>query len=262
MDSVSQQDKMLKHFLNPPNWFTFASIFCGFASIMTAANTSEPTAFYQAGLLIIYASIFDMLDGRVARITGRGSDFGIQLDSLADVVSFGVAPAVLVYSWGLHQLGPVGLAIAFFFVLCGIMRLARFNTMATGEAKALSQGLTITAGGCMLASTVMAHAAIGRESVANPVNVLLLVVGLSLLMLSKVRFRLFAKVRRSKGLVAFVAALLAAGIVTGVRYDIAIFLFAFGAAYVASGPLLMLGDFRRSKRMAGHGYGVELDDDE
>ena len=259
MPVVSNQDKMLKHFLNPPNWFTFASIFCGFASIMTAANTSEPTAFYQAGLLIIYASIFDMLDGRVARITGRGSDFGIQLDSLADVVSFGVAPAVLVYSWGLHQLGPVGMTVAFFFVLCGIMRLARFNTMANGEAKTLSNGVTITAGGCMIAATVMAHAALGRESVANPVNVMLLVVGLSLLMLSKVRFRLFAEIRRSKELVAFVAALLAAGIITGIRYDIALFLFAFGAAYVASGPLIMLGDFRKSRKMAGHGYIEEED---
>ena len=80
------------------------------------------------------------------------------------------------------------------------------------------------------------------------------------LMLSSVRFRLFSKVRRSKGLVAFVAALLAAGIVTGVRYDIALFLFAFGAAYVASGPLLMLGDFRKSKRVAGPGYDLEDED--
>ena len=229
---------------------------------MTAANTTDPNAFYQAGLLIIYASIFDMLDGRVARITGRGSDFGIQLDSLADVVSFGVAPAVLVYSWGLHQLGPVGMSTAFFFVLCGIMRLARFNTLATGQAKALSKGLTITAGGCMIAATVMAHGAIGRESVANPVNVMLMVTGLSILMISKVPFRLFAEVRRSKGLVAFVASLLAAGIVTGIRYDIALFLFAFGVAYVASGPLIMLGDFRKSRKAAGHGFELDIEDDD
>ena len=114
----------------------------------------------------------------------------------------------------------------------------------------------------MIAATVMAHAAIGRESVANPVNVMLLVIGLAVLMISNVRFRLFAEVRRSKGLVAFVATLLAAGILTGIRYDIALFLFAFGAAYVASGPLLMLGDFRKSRKMAAHGYSVDLDDED
>ena len=253
---------MLKHFLNPPNWFTFASIFCGFSSIMTSANTSDPNAFYQAGLLIVFAGIFDMLDGRVARLTGRGSEFGVQLDSLADVVSFGVAPAVLVYSWGLHQLGPVGLSASFFFVLCGIMRLARFNTMATGEAKTLSRGLAITSGGGMIAATVMAHAALGLESVANPVNVMLMVIGLSGLMLSQIPYRLFAKVRRSKGVVAFVAALLAAGIVTGIRFDIALFIFAFGTAYVVSGPLIMLGDFRKSRRAASHGIDIDIDIDD
>jgi len=262
MATVDNRDTIIKHFLNPPNWFTFASIFCGFSSIMMSANSTDPNAFYQAGLLIVFAGIFDMLDGRVARMTGRGSEFGVQLDSLADVVSFGVAPAVLVYSWGLNQLGPVGMGTAFFFVVCGIMRLARFNTMATGEAKALSRGLTITSGGGMIAATVMAHAAIGREAVANPVNVMLMVVGLSILMISQVRYRLFAEIRRSKGLVAFVATLLAAGIVTGIRYDIALFLFAFGVAYVASGPLIMLGDFRKSRRAASHGITVDLDDED
>jgi CDP-diacylglycerol--serine O-phosphatidyltransferase len=151
---------------------------------------------------------------------------------------------------------------AFVFVLCGIMRLARFNTLATGEAKALSKGLTITAGGCMIAATAMAHGAIGRESVANPVNVMLMVIGLSILMISKVPFRLFAEVRRSKSLVAFVASLLAAGIVTGVRYDFALFLFAFGVAYVASGPLIMLGDFRKSRKAAGHGFDFDIEDED
>ena len=229
---------------------------------MKSANATDPDSLYFAGLLIVYASVFDMLDGRVARMTGRGSEFGIQLDSLADVVSFGVAPAVLVYSWGLQQLGATGLVVAFFFVLCGIMRLARFNTLADGEAKALSQGLTITSGGCMIAATVMAHAAIGKETVAHPLNVGLMVVGLGMLMISKVPYRLFAKIRRSKGLVAFCAALLAAGIITGIRYDIALFLFAFGVAYIASGPLLMIGDFRRSRsQTANHGLNVDLDDE-
>ena len=83
---------MLKHFLSPPNWFTSASIFCGFYAILLAAsNPNDPAVFYQAGLLIGFAGVFDMLDGRVARMTRTESEFGVQLDSLADVVSFGVA---------------------------------------------------------------------------------------------------------------------------------------------------------------------------
>jgi phosphatidylserine synthase len=114
----------------------------------------------------------------------------------------------------------------------------------------------------MIAATVMAHAALGLESVANPVNVMLMVIGLSGLMLSQIPYRLFAKVRRSKGVVAFVAALLAAGIVTGIRFDIALFIFAFGTAYVVSGPLIMPGDFRKSRRAASHGIDIDFEIDD
>src|ERR1700746_3028973 len=92
-----------------PNMITLSSIFCGFVSIRLSASASVENEFYKAALLIVFAMFFDILDGRVARATKTQSAFGLQIDSLADVISFGVAPSMLVYQWTLHRLGTVGL---------------------------------------------------------------------------------------------------------------------------------------------------------
>src|SRR6185436_11684877 len=118
---------MLKHFLNPPNWFTGASLFCGMYSIVLSMGLEGEPNFYRAASMILFAAVFDLLDGRVARITKTGSAFGTQLDSLIDMVSFGIAPALLLYAWGLEALGTLGLVGAFLFALCVSFRLARFN---------------------------------------------------------------------------------------------------------------------------------------
>lgn len=180
---------MLKHFLNPPNWFTSASMFCGLYSILlaTGVDDGQPN-FYRAAWMLVFAGVFDMLDGRVARLTGTGSDFGIQLDSLADIVSFGIAPAILLYSWGLSDLGPLGLGTAFFFFLCGAFRLARFNMSADGTKSSHSEGLTITMAGGTVASLVMAHAANDLGSVEHAGSVVAITIGLSFLMVSRLRF--------------------------------------------------------------------------
>ncbi|NOY24498.1 MAG: CDP-diacylglycerol--serine O-phosphatidyltransferase [Oligoflexia bacterium] len=180
---------MIKHFLNPPNWFTSASMFCGLYSILlaTGVDTGEPN-FYRAAWMLVFAGVFDMLDGRVARLTGTGSDFGVQLDSLADIVSFGVAPAILVYAWGLSDLGIVGLGTAFFFFLCGAFRLARFNMSADGTKHSHSDGLTITMAGGTVASLVMAHAANDMGGVEHVRSVVVITIGLGLLMVSRLRF--------------------------------------------------------------------------
>lgn len=228
---------MLKHFLNPPNWFTSASIFCSFYAILLAAgNPGDPAAFYKAGLLIGFAGVFDMLDGRVARMTGGGSEFGVQLDSLADVVSFGVAPAVLVYSWGLYQLGPLGMAASFLFLICGAFRLARFNVGASaGVESSRSMGLTITMAGGTMAASVMFHAAIGRTFVANPWGPLVLTLALAWLMVSPVRYRVFKMQLSPKAKVA--AALFLGSLITvGVFYDISYLVLPLMALYVLSGP--------------------------
>ncbi|MCB9761898.1 MAG: CDP-diacylglycerol--serine O-phosphatidyltransferase [Alphaproteobacteria bacterium] len=242
---------MLKHFLNPPNWFTSASIFCGFYAILLAAgNPGDPHVFYQAGLLIIFAGVFDVLDGRVARLTGGGSEFGIQLDSLADVVSFGLAPAVLVYSWGLDALGPLGLMASFFFVLCGAFRLARFNVSAqdTATPKDISQGLAITMAGGTLAAMVMFHAATGRTFVRNPWGPLAITVVMSMLMVSDVPYRAVNKMRFSLMAKVAFALFLASFIVVGVFYDISYFVLPVGMIYALSGPVdALLGVPRRHR---------------
>src|SRR4029079_6968693 len=119
-----------------PNMITLTSIFCGFDSIRTSATAQTEAAFYRAALLIVFAMFFDTLDGRVARATKTQSAFGLQIDSLADVVSFGVAPSMLLYQWTLHRLGLAGLIGAFVFTACGAVRLARFNVLSMGEAGA------------------------------------------------------------------------------------------------------------------------------
>ncbi|MFM8315262.1 MAG: CDP-diacylglycerol--serine O-phosphatidyltransferase, partial [Deltaproteobacteria bacterium] len=107
-----------------PSLFTTGNLFCGFYSIIHSFTNNFEAAAYA----IFLAGIFDVLDGRVARITHSTSKFGVEYDSIADVVSFGVAPAVLAYVWALQPFGRLGWASAFFFAACGALRLARFNT--------------------------------------------------------------------------------------------------------------------------------------
>ncbi len=114
-----------------PSLFTLAAMFCGFyAIIQSIANN-----FISSGIAIFFAMILDSLDGRVARMTHTSSPFGAELDSLADMVSFGVAPAVITFNWGLYKYGKIGWLIAFIYCACAGLRLARFNTMAASQDK-------------------------------------------------------------------------------------------------------------------------------
>src|SRR5271165_1425679 len=113
-----------------PNLFTVTSIFCGFYALTLCSGDPSPAQLYQAALAILFAMFFDGFDGRVARLTRTQSQFGVELDSLADVVSFGVVPAMLLYKWALAELGLLGLLVCFSFASCGALRLARFNVLA------------------------------------------------------------------------------------------------------------------------------------
>jgi len=226
---------MLKHFLNPPNWFTSASMFCGLYSILLATGVDGEPNFYRAAWMLVFAGVFDMLDGRVARLTGTGSAFGIQLDSLADVVSFGIAPAILLYAWGLHDLGPVGLAVAFFFFLCGTFRLARFNVGADGSKASHSEGLTITMAGGTVASLVMAHAANDLGAVEHQGSVALLTFALSILMISRLRFFGWSALKLQPLHVVGVALGLALVLVVSLRFRWASAFLAFAGIYLTAG---------------------------
>jgi CDP-diacylglycerol--serine O-phosphatidyltransferase len=199
-----------------PNAFTVASIFCGFCAIALAARGNlppdndiagnfleralqqrGPAAFDGAGIFLFCAAFLDAFDGRIARLTRTQSDFGVQMDSLADVISFGVAPAVLVYNWALHPLGLPGVVVSFGFCACGAIRLARFNVLAargTGSSKYFI-GLPIPAASSMLVTVIMAQSWGLGTTVTQTTSVMILVVVLSYLMVSRIRFRTFKDFR-------------------------------------------------------------------
>lgn len=182
-----------------PSLITLSSVFCGFDAIRIALTGQGPDDWYRAALLIIFAMFFDMLDGRVARMTKTQTAFGLQLDSLADIVSFGVAPAVLVYSWSLKHHPTAGLAASFVYVAAGAVRLARFNVLSMNSEGAPQKpgkyilGLPIPGAAGILISVVVANHAAGGKlyDPGYAWAMTALTVLLSLLMISNVRFRSF-----------------------------------------------------------------------
>jgi CDP-diacylglycerol--serine O-phosphatidyltransferase len=220
-----------------PNAFTVASIFCGFYSIMLSTSKTGAEAFDHAGIALFFAAFFDAFDGRIARLTRTQSDFGMQMDSLADVISFGVAPAVLVFNWALEPLGLTGLIISFAFCACGAIRLARFNVLAmrgVGSSKYFI-GLPIPGASSMLISVIIAQSHNLGTEVEKTSAVAVLVVILSYLMVSRIRFRTFKDFRpRMKTLpltLAVIAALVVAVLFLKARLAL---VFAVGG-YVALG---------------------------
>jgi len=166
-----------------PSLFTVASLFCGFYSLICAA-----AGRYQfAALLILVASVLDAVDGQVARLTRTDTDFGLQLDSLADVVSFGIAPAILVHAWALSQLGRIGWLVSFLYVACGTARLARFNLRRHPDWRYFV-GLPIPAAAITLASVVNYHPAQVDDALASSAMAAF-VVFVAMLMISRLRYR-------------------------------------------------------------------------
>jgi CDP-diacylglycerol--serine O-phosphatidyltransferase len=208
-----------------PNLITLSSVFCGFYSITVSAQAQREEEFYSAAVLIVFAMLFDMLDGRVARLTKTQSAFGLQIDSLADVLSFGAAPAVLVYEWTLKRLGTAGLIVSFVFVACGAIRLARFNVLSMGEGGKPTKpskyivGLPIPGAAGILVSIVVAnHAvagAIGRAEYAW--GIFAVTALLSFFMVSTIRFRSFKEVKLNVRTVLFVAFAIASSVAISMR---------------------------------------------
>jgi CDP-diacylglycerol--serine O-phosphatidyltransferase len=187
-----------------PSLFTMANMFCGYACIVFAMRGE----FATAAPFIGFAIVLDMLDGRIARLTGATSDFGIEFDSLADVISFGVAPSILAFAWGLHPLGRLGWAAAFIFAAAAAVRLARFNIQTGHVDKRYFVGMPSPAAAAVPASTVFAYP-IGFHTYAEALPVLAMVVVPALLMVSTIRFRSFKtfnwQVRRSYPVLILVA---------------------------------------------------------
>jgi CDP-diacylglycerol--serine O-phosphatidyltransferase len=224
-----------------PNLFTLSSIFCGFYAIVLCRNLPTQEDLYRASLLIIFAMFFDMIDGRVARMTRTQSAFGIQIDSLADVVSFGVAPALLVYAWSLSALGTLGIVASFAYLACGAIRLARFNVLATdtsGRPKKPSKyilGLPIPGAAGVLVSLVAANHAMNGQLALLHVPVLVAVLALSFFMVSTIKFRSFKDLRLTWRTVLLVSLAIGSGVLLAVKVHITVALGWMLASYVTIG---------------------------
>lgn len=193
-----------------PNLFTLSSVLCGYYAILIVSDQPTSDDFYRAALLIVFALFFDGIDGRVARLTKTQTAIGVQLDSLADVISFGVAPAILVYHWSLRELGTAGMLVGFLYVAAGAVRLARFNVISTSDDGQPSrpgkytQGLPIPAAAGILISIVVANHLTGKLPF-SPFIISILVLTLSVFMVSAMPFRSFKDLRINLRTVAFIS---------------------------------------------------------
>jgi CDP-diacylglycerol--serine O-phosphatidyltransferase len=167
-----------------PNGLTLCGMFFGFFSVLSALQGD----YVKAAWAIVIANVFDGLDGWVARLTNSSTKFGLELDSLSDLVAFGVAPAVLVYTWSLDSFGRVGAATAFLFVACGALRLARYNIQMVSTEKLSFTGMPIPAAAIVMATLVIFYHSIFDDQPQRSIMLLLLTVILSILMISTLRF--------------------------------------------------------------------------
>ena len=226
-----------------PTLFTVGNLFCGYLSIWRSIQG----AFEAAAILIIAAAVLDALDGRVARWTHSTSEFGEEYDSLADLVSFGVAPAVLAYSWGLSDFPRPGFVASFLFVVCGSMRLARFNIQTKVADKRYFVGLPIPAAAGTIATLVLAtpERLVERVWMAG---LLVLTILLSYLMISTIRYRSFKEHLDFKRPLRLWVLPLIALVLALVRLWPALFLLGVALVFAASGPVAKLIGFLRRKR--------------
>jgi CDP-diacylglycerol--serine O-phosphatidyltransferase len=226
-----------------PNLLTTGTLFCGFYGIVAAINHD----FRTAAIAILFACLFDILDGKVARLTGSHSRFGLEYDSLADLVAFGVAPAVLVYLWALEPFGRLGWVAAFLFVACGALRLARFNVQADSVSKKNFIGLPIPGAALMIATTVLFFYRMGGSGPTKHFLLLTLTYLLGFLMVSNIPFNSFKEFdgfQRMPFRTLFIIVLLFSVIAA----QPSIMLFTFALVYVSSGPIGYAVRFLRSRR--------------
>ena len=206
-----------------PNLFTLSSVFCGFVSISLSASGQGGPDLYQAALAICFGFFFDTADGRVARLTKTQTDLGRDLDSLADLVTFGVAPGLLVYKWGLTSFGRWGMFVAGLYVCAGAMRLARFNVLSRREEKQQGGvpkapgkymlGLSIPASASVIVMMVIVAHNVGLYAWVTEGFVAVVVLALSYLMVSRVHFRSFKDLRLNKRTVGLILLIVGSAVV-------------------------------------------------
>ena len=234
-----------------PNLFTTGALFAGFYAIVAATGDR----FGQAAVAIVVAMFLDFLDGRIARLTNTTSEFGMQYDSISDMVSFGVAPALVVYEWGLIHFkdfpwiwSKLGWLAAFFYTAAAALRLARFNTRITVVSKRYFQGLpSPAAAGALVCFIWVSHAMhLSREDFAIPALVITILLGLC--MVSNFSYYSFKDINPSER-VPFIAMLAIVFAFILASIDTPKLFFALFAVYALSGPVTYLIRMRRKRQL-------------
>ncbi len=218
-----------------PNLFTTGNLFCGLYAIIAVFGAD----YVKAAAAILVALIFDMLDGQSARWTKTTSQFGIEYDSLADLVSFGVAPGVLIYSWALSGYGVMGLAVVFAFVGCGALRLARYNVLTATSDPRYFLGLPIpAAAAALVALMLLDHHILRLGQEVKPVLILIVALVLAFLMVSTIKYTKFKgmQLRAGEGFMYLVWAVLGIMLIVAAPQ---IALFALFAGYALSGVVML-----------------------
>lgn len=234
-----------------PNLFTSASLFGGFYAIIAAIQGR----YEAAAIAVVLSGILDGIDGRIARFTKTSSLFGTEYDSLADLVAFGVAPAIIVFQWALKPFGRLGWLAAFMYVICGALRLARFNVQKNKVEANFFKGLPIPAAACSIASLILFSGIFNNLLNSRPVIILIMIYALSFLMVSAINYPSFKEfdIRKRKPFNVLVSVIL---ILMVVAYRPKVMLFIIMISYLVSGPVVTA--LRLSRR---HGEKKEAGED-
>ena len=227
-----------------PNLFTSASLFGGFYAIIASIQGR----YEAAAIAIVISCVFDGLDGRIARITRTTSLFGKEYDSLSDLVAFGVAPGILAFQWALNGFGRLGWLAAFMYVICGALRLARFNVQKNTIDVNSFKGLPIPSAACFIASAILLTSALSGIEKYKSIFIIVTIYTLSFLMVSSVDYLNFKKfdIRNQKPFNVLVSIIL---IFLVIAYRPKIMLFVIMLLYVLSGPVVSLYRFHGKRTM-------------
>ncbi len=243
-ERVDRSESMRKGIYILPNLFTTGSLFAGFYSMVATMNGD----FRSAAIWVLVSSIFDGLDGKVARLTGTASKFGVEYDSLADLVAFGVTPGLLMYSWALKPFGRLGWLAAFLFVVCGALRLARFNVQVNTVESKRFVGLPIPAAASMVSATVLLFYHFGWPSSYKKLAIILLIYFLAFLMVSNIKYYSFKDPELIKRQ-PFGFLVLAVVLLIVIAAEPVVMLFVLFICYIMSGPAGYVMTLPRRRRL-------------
>jgi len=241
-----QRDDLKKGIYILPNLFTSASLFAGFYSIVATLNAD----FERAAWAIVISGICDGADGRIARLTATTSKFGVEYDSLSDLLSFGLAPGLLVYEWALRPYGKWGWSVAFLYVVCGALRLARYNVQIDNVEAVSFKGLPIPAAAGMIVSMVLIMYKFEKTGPVEHPAVLFLIFAVAILMVSNLKFASFKELdlRKRKPFPVLLGIIVLLILIVN---EPQIVLFTIGVLYVVHGPVWTFLSWRSKRAASG-----------